>query len=132
MENDQSSLLSSSDLQNLSSHGGSYLRMFRDSSHPTRDLTSSDSSVKWSLVGTVDSLGGVWMPDTSEYRSGAGESSLSPVEPKLASILETQVDSRYALSAKAAAGILRRAGRRGRKLPEALEAALARVVSSER
>jgi len=104
--------------------------MFQASSLPTRDLTSSDSSVKWSLVGTAWD-GGVWMPDTSEYRSGAGESSLSPVEPKLASILEPQVDSRYALSAKAAAGILRRASRRGRKLPEPLEEALKRVVSSE-
>lgn len=68
------------------------------------------------------------MPDTSEYRSGAGESSLSPVELKLAQILERQVDSRYALSAKAAAGILRRASRRGRRLPEPLERALILVA----
>jgi hypothetical protein len=127
--NDQSSLLSSSDLQKLSNHDGSYLRMYRDSSLPTKGWTLGDSSVKWSLVGTAWD-GGVWMPDTSEYRSGAGESSLSPVEPKLVSILEPQVDSRYALSAKAAAGILRRASRRGRTLPEPLDKALRTVVSS--
>jgi len=46
-------------------------------------------------------------------------------------ILEARADSRYELSSRAAAGILRRAGRRGRKLPEMLEAALRAVASLE-
>jgi hypothetical protein len=128
--NDQSSLLSSSDLQKLSSHDGSYLRMFQASSLPTRDLISNDSCEKWPLVGTAWGTA-AWTPGISEYRSGVGESSLSPVELKLVSILEPLVDSRYNLSAKAAAGILRRASRRGRTLPEPLGAALKRVASSE-
>ncbi len=127
--NDQSSLLSSSDLQKLSSHDGSYLRMFQASSLPTRDLTSNDSCEKWPLVGTAWGTA-AWTPDISEYRSGAGESSLSPVELKLVSILEPLVDSRYNLSAKAAAGILRRASRRGRTLPEPLKEALLRIVKA--
>jgi len=75
--------------------------------------------------------GGFSMPATSEFRSGVGESSLSPAEPTLSSILEPQADSRYALSSKAAAGILRRAGRRGRTLPPMLEDALRRVAQSD-
>jgi hypothetical protein len=71
------------------------------------------------------------MPDTSEFRSVVGESSLLPVEPTLSMILKAQADSRYALSSRAAAGILRRAGRRGRKLPEALETALRAVAALE-
>ena len=74
--------------------------------------------------------GGFSMPATSEFRSGVGESSLSPVEPTLSSILEPQADSRYALSSKAAAGILRRAGRRGRTLPPMLHEALSELARS--
>jgi len=71
------------------------------------------------------------MPDSGAYLRDEGECSLLPVELTLSSILERRVDSRYALSAKAAAGILRRAGKRGRKLPEVLERALKAVASSE-
>jgi hypothetical protein len=49
----------------------------------------------------------------------------------LASILESEVDRKYCLSVRACEGILRRAGRRGRRLPERLEAALRQVVSSQ-
>jgi hypothetical protein len=72
------------------------------------------------------------MPDSSAYHKEEGESSLLRVEPTLSSILQRQVDSRFALSAKAATGILRRAGKRGRTLPEALDKALRQVASSER
>jgi len=71
------------------------------------------------------------MPDSSAYLKDEGECSLLPVEPMLSSILQRQVDSRFALSAKAAAGILRRAGKRGRKLPDVLEKALKAVAASE-
>lgn len=43
----------------------------------------------------------------------------------MADVLETsEVPQKYYLSAKACAGILTRAARRGKKLPEALETAL--------
>ena len=59
------------------------------------------------------------MLSTSEYPSGGAESS------SLADVLETsEVPQKYYLSAKACAGILTRAARRGKKLPEALETAL--------
>jgi len=59
-----------------------------------------------------------WTLSTSEYPKDGVACSLSD-------ILETgDVPQRYYLSAKACRGILRRAERRGRKLPEHLAAAL--------
>lgn len=53
-------------------------------------------------------------------------------ESSLRDVLERRaVPSRYFLSAKACSGILRRAARRGRALPEALERALLGVAGSE-
>jgi hypothetical protein len=50
----------------------------------------------------------------------------------LSQILETgAVPQRYFLSPKACAGILRRAERRGKKLPEPLRLALEQVAASE-
>jgi hypothetical protein len=67
-------------------------------------------------------LGESWMLSSPEYHSGAVESSLSDV-------LETgDVPQKYCLSAKACAGILRRAQARNKKLPEHLEAALTAVI----
>ncbi len=48
----------------------------------------------------------------------------TPVRQKLSEILERDVDPKYLLSAKACIGILRRAGVRGKKLPELLRIAL--------
>lgn len=53
-----------------------------------------------------------------------GEKPKEPMPTKLSDILEKNVDSRYALSPKACQGILNRAKRRGKELPEALEMAL--------
>ena len=59
----------------------------------------------------------------SDWPSAASVSSLSD-------ILETgDVPQRFFLSQKACAGILRRAGARGKVLPQALNAALQAVVS---
>ena len=85
--------------------------------------------MKWSGAGMAWH-GAFAMPNFGECRSVVGESSLLPVEPTLSMILEVQADSRYELSSRAAAGILRRAGRRGRKLPEALQAALEAVAAA--
>ena len=46
------------------------------------------------------------------------------IQTKLSQILESNPDPKYNLSAKACLGILNRAAKRGKKLPEALEAAL--------
>lgn len=46
----------------------------------------------------------------------------------LSSILELNAPGKYHLSAKACEGILRRAERRGKKLPEMLEAALRYMI----
>ena len=58
---------------------------------------------------------------------------LSSAKPKncvqLLSILEPSVSSRYFLSKKACSGILRRAEKRGKALPDALKAALMAVAS---
>jgi site-specific DNA-cytosine methylase len=66
------------------------------------------------------------MRSSSEFPNDDGEYSSS-----LASILVSpqEVDSKYYLSPKAAEGILRRAGRRGKTLPEALQKALEELAA---
>jgi hypothetical protein len=65
-----------------------------------------------------------WTANGSEFHSGAVASSLSD-------ILETgDVPRRYFLSPKACAGILRRAEKRGKDLPESLRDALAAVAET--
>lgn len=64
-----------------------------------------------------------WTASISESRNVAGACSLSAV-------LQKEVSSKYFLSPKAAAGILRRAQKRGRTLPPLLEAALRGLAST--
>lgn len=85
--------------------------------------TSQSSSTPWANSGIAQG-GRYWTRSTSESRNAAGACSLSAV-------LEPQVSERYYLSAKAAAGILRRAERRGKALPEPLEAALRSVAGAQ-
>lgn len=54
-----------------------------------------------------------------------GESPNAAVESRLSQILEETPQEKYRLSAKACRGILCRAERRGKKLPEILERVLA-------
>lgn len=77
----------------------------------------------WQLDPLAVRLGGCSTLNGSECPSGAGGCSLSL-------ILEVFAPSRFYLSAKAAAGILRRAEKRGRKLPGALERALLALSGS--
>ena len=53
-----------------------------------------------------------------------GESPNAAVESRLSQILEDNQQAKYYLSAKACQGILRRAERRGKDLPETLKAVL--------
>src|SRR6185436_13773410 len=102
---------------------GRSLRMFPGFSAATEDVTSRSSSVAWKNSGMA-SPGGLWTRATSESPSAAAECSLS-------AILETDsAPPRYWLSAKAAQGILRRAERRGRALPIALQRALEALATS--
>ena len=75
----------------------------------------------WSNSGMA-CAGGYSTLSMPEYHSDAAVCSLSD-------ILETDVPRKYYLSAKAARGILRRAEKRGRELPELLRRALIQVVS---
>ena len=87
--------------------------------------TTLPSSIKWKNAGMR--VGGVSLTlNMPEWHSDAAASLLSD-------ILETTGDhlQRYSLSQKACAGILRRAEKRGKKLPPILEAALMTGASSE-
>ena len=97
---------------------GCSLRTYPDSFPPTAAEISPSYSRRWASSGFTTSPGECWTADTSECPSGAGASS------SLADVLEADVPARFYLSPRAAAGILRRAERRGKRLPEALETAL--------
>lgn len=90
--------------------------------------TLRQSSKKWQTSGVITSNGIAWMRSSSESPNGVDECSSS-----LALILQssTEVDEKYCLSAKAAEGILRRANRRGKMLPEKLQRALETVANSQ-
>jgi hypothetical protein len=104
-------------------HDGASLRMFPDCFPPTGVPISVSYSGGWMTSGTV-SRGEFWTRAGSESPSGAVVSSLSAV-------LETRaVPCKYWLSAKAAAGILRRAAKRGKILPTRLMTALEGLASS--
>jgi hypothetical protein len=96
-------------------------RTFRASSPVMAAAILGHSSVRWANSGMGGPTGFLTLA-TSECRSADGECSSSV--STLASILQESVPQRFFLSARAAAGILRRASRRGRELPSALESAL--------
>ena len=60
-----------------------------------------------------------------------GESPNAVVESTLSSILEANAPEKYYLSATACEGILRRAERRGKQLPEMLRVALEQQIARE-
>jgi hypothetical protein len=71
-------------------------------------------------------------PNTLAWLRGVGASFSLPCLVNLSSVLEIEyVHPRYFLSAKACSGILRRAERRGKKLPEQLRLALQAVVDAD-
>ena len=101
----------------------SWLVRWQDS-NSLRPATAGETKA-WRSVKTDSSNGACWTRSGSDWRSGASACSLS-------SILETgPIDRRYYLSPTACAGILRRAGNRGRDLPSALSEALRQVVDGE-
>ena len=99
------------------SQDGLSLKTSLGSSPLPRAETLESFSQRWPKSGTLTSVGEWSTLDTLEFPSGAVECSLSDV-------LEMTVGERYALSARAARGILRRASVRGRALPPELQVAL--------
>ena len=80
----------------------------------------------WFLDPTDAPHGAYWTPSTSAWRNDGGGSSCS-----LAQVLETgKLQTRFYLSSRACAGILRRAEKRGKELPVALRRALEAVAGS--
>ena len=96
-------------------------------STPTKEKTLKPSSKKWLKQGRYSANGVSWMRNISESHNVAVESTCC-----LSLILQPQTDvqTRYYLSAKACSGILRRAQRRGKNLPTRLQQALEAVVQS--
>ena len=61
-----------------------------------------------------------------------GECPNAAIESTLSQILEVNAPEKYYLSAKACEGILRRAERRGKKLPDILKIALEQMIEMEK
>lgn len=82
------------------------------------DLRAGNGNQQEASWGMVTAWPGAsWIPNTGECPSAGKESTLSQ-------ILQEDAPERYYLSQKACLGILRRAGKRGKKLPEVLRRAL--------
>ena len=69
---------------------------------------------------------------TEFWMLNTGGSPKDAVESTLSSILEVNVPEKYYLSGRACEGILRRAERRGKQLPEMLRIALEMMIERER
>lgn len=104
--------------------GGSSLRTFPDFFPASAAEISPSFSRRWPTSGFTTSPGECWTADTSECPNGGAASS------SLRDVLEAEVPRRYFLSPRAAAGILRRAEKRGRELPTHLSAALEAVAQT--
>jgi hypothetical protein len=104
---------------------GSSLRTYPDYFPANADEIMPSYSRRWPTSGFTTSPGECWTADTSESPNAGA------VSTSLRDVLEASVPARYFLSPRAAAGILRRAEKRGRELPQHLADAL-RLVSTTR
>ena len=105
------------------------LRMYPDSSVPVVVEISGSFSMNWPNAGQWTLDGGLSTLSTGFLSEDAGCLSSPSSHPGLSSVLESEVPARFYLSAKACQGILRRAEKRGRKLPERLQSALSAVAT---
>jgi hypothetical protein len=123
-ENGQDSSSSSPESCENYSPAGSSSRTFQACFLLIKDLISLSSSIRW----PTSAMGG-----PTEYSIvNSSESPRDAAECSLSDILVAHAHPKYSLSPKAAAGILRRAERRGRDLPTHLAQALMRVSLTER
>lgn len=124
---------------------GWYGKMFPEPSAPTEAKISAPSSKKrhgsairtplfLDLRGSGLRLEPSWETDGAslgEYMTHSfGESPSVVRESRLSQILEEQAHPKYSLSARACQGILNRAERRGKELPEELKKALTEQAGS--
>ncbi len=116
-----SSMNLSGSRKNSRRHGGS-LKMSQGSLALVEDGTWPRSLKDFGNAG-------LWSA-TACWTAFIGESHNGAVECSLSAVLQSNVLSKYSLSPRAAAGILRRATKRGRTLPPALEAALIALAST--
>jgi len=102
------------------------------SCHQTADGTLEPSSGCWANSG-MGSPTGFWTLSTSEWNHTLAPSLSDDGVCSLSDILEGSgtVPQRYFLSARACAGILRRAEKRGKSLPPSLHAALQAVALAQ-
>lgn len=85
----------------------------------------------WPMAGCLYGTGGLG-PLLGEYSMlSFGECPSVDVESHLSQILEDSPHPKYSLSAKACQGIIRRAERRGKPLPELLKAALEKQAKQQ-
>ena len=84
-------------------------------------LFGDTPGASWETVSRLP--GACWTPNTGECPKDAKESSLS-------AILQADAPEKYCLSPKACQGILRRAEKRGKELPQVLKAALERQADA--
>ena len=119
-------------LLHATAHAGWFGRTSPVSCHQTADGTLAPSSGSWQNSG-MGSPTGFWTLSTSEWNHTLAPSLKDDGVCSLSDILEDSgsVPQRYFLSARACAGILRRAEKRGKVLPEPLALALKAVADSE-
>ena len=126
------SRLSISESLNAISPAGAFGKMSPVSCHQTADGTLAPSSGRWRNSG----MGGpteCWTLNTCEWTGLDGLFLNDDGVCSLSDILEPigDVPQRYYLTARACAGVLRRAAKRGKALHPLLEAALMAVASRE-
>ena len=102
---------------------GSSSKMYPVYCHQMEEGIWESSSGRW-LNSGMGSRTGFLTLNTSEYPNAVEESSLSDVLEMTGEHLH-----KYSLSAKAAQGILRRANKRGKVLPDQLQKALERIAT---
>lgn len=78
----------------------------------------------WPLAGCLFGAGGIGLLHGAFLMHSFGESPSAAAESRLSQILEENAHPKYFLSARACAGIIRRAERRGKELPTMLREAL--------
>lgn len=98
-----------------------FSKTFQACSVPDEDEISQWFSGNFASSGRWTSDGECWTRNISAWPSDGDVCSLSQT-------LETSVPPKYSLSPMACQGILRRAEKRGKRLPEHLEAALVAVA----
>lgn len=93
--------------------------MFLNLSQNRGSSNGAKTAASWEMVSRLHGV--CWMPNTGESPSAARESTLWQ-------ILQADAPVKYYLSARACQGILRRAERRGKKLPTMLREALEEAI----